>query len=161
MDKPQAAKQYRPTASDWQPYHAELQRYPWWHPTHWLYLTLQQQEWELLACERDPMRGRPDIYDRIQAEEKARGVSLLFPSVPNTRPIVEPLAALAGGPGAVVEDAPPAAAAGGQAAVVVEADVEDQQVAVKRLGHVGVGADALLPSTERLGRTDNTMGGVV
>lgn len=66
----------------------------------------------------------------------------------DTRPVVKPLAALAGGPGAVVEDAPTAAAAGGEAAVVVQADVEDQQVAIEGLGLVGVGADGLGPGAE-------------
>ena len=69
-------------------------------------------------------------------------------SVADAGPVVKPLAALAGGPGAVVEDAPASVATGGHAAVVVQADVEDQQVAIQGLGLVGVGADGLGPGAE-------------
>lgn len=68
--------------------------------------------------------------------------------VSDTRPIVEPLAALAGGPCAVFVDAPTAAATDGQAAIVVQANVEDQHVAVEWLGNVGIGADRFGPGTE-------------
>ena len=68
----------------------------------------------------------------------------------DTCTIVEPLAALAGGPGAVVEDAPTAAATGGQAAVVVQTDDEHEQVPVKGLGDVGTGAEHVVsPGAER------------
>lgn len=65
-------------------------------------------------------------------------------SIADARPIVEPLAALAGGPGAVVKDAPSAAATGGEAAVVVQADVQQEEVAVEGLGLVGIGADGVI-----------------
>ena len=82
-------------------------------------------------------------------------------SVADAGPVVEPLAALAGSPGAIVEDAPTAAATGGHTAVVVQADVEDQQVAIQGLGLIGVGADTLLPGAEGRGRSGHGRGGVI
>ena len=70
--------------------------------------------------------------------------------VADASPIVESFPALAGGPGAIVEDAPPSAATGGQAAVVVQADDEHEQVPVKGLRDVGTGTDGVLsPGAER------------
>jgi hypothetical protein len=83
---PPAPRQYKPTARDWRPYDAELRRYPWRHPPHIMWLTLQKQELELMACELDPMRGRPDIYGRIRAEEQSKRAYFLFPPPPHAAP---------------------------------------------------------------------------
>ena len=82
-------------------------------------------------------------------------------SVADAGPVVEPLAALAGSPGAIVEDAPTAAATGGHTAIVVQADVEDEQVAIQGLGLIGVGADTLLPGAEGRDRSGHGRGGVI
>jgi hypothetical protein len=71
-------RQYRPTAQDWQPYHAELQQYPQRHPHHWIWLELQKSELQMLANEIGGFAAqrRPDIYDLINEERKRKGVTV-------------------------------------------------------------------------------------
>lgn len=134
-----------------------------WNGVEWEVET-DSHEWR--PCDFSARGVARDLGEGRRAAEAALDLAVLLgllqcPSVADADPIVPPQGTHLGLPGAVGVEPEPIGRANGVAVLVVHADQQLNDLPIERHGGVVVGADALLPSAEGLGRADHGMGGVI